>query len=434
MFTRLDREEQIKYLSLLGFALLSIAIGFYFSSFQDIVQGIGKLIVHHSLVDTDAFGVGGVGAAFVNSALCSIILLFMYLLTNTRIGSGEIAAFFMVFGYAFYGKEIFNMLPLAAGVYLYTFIKGKPLYTASSLAGFATALGPIVSVLVFNSKVLGATSPISIAVGVFFGIAAGFTVALLAGHMGLLIRGRSMLLAGFTTGVTGVFFFALLKALGLGHVNDPNSPIVDPSYRTPILIAMVILFLYLLVLALIRRAGFSDLMEIMRSVRPEKDYVDKHGFDLALMSSGTMGLLGVLYFILVPNTQMHGEIWAGVYTIVAFTSKGMVPRYMIAFVLGMGLASFSTGGIANLITGNGGFFSGAMAKLASRPVLMGTYIGCGMAPLAEVYGSKKAFILGLIFAIVTPSIAPLHGWLNLYNSGFSLGLVIVLFATNTLED
>ncbi|WP_425538567.1 DUF1576 domain-containing protein [Microaceticoccus formicicus] len=425
---RLEREELIKYFVLFGFAVFSIGIGFYFSTPSEILNGLKALIIHHGLVDTDAFYIGGIGAAFVNSGLAVVISLALFVLTRTRIGSGEISGILMVFGYSFFGKTIFNMLPLTLGVYFYAFLTKDKLSVHSPMACYASAVGPIVSVLAFHNEFLGYGSLFAIIFGIIVGFITGILIAYFAKLMKVLIRGKSMYVGGFTAGVVAILMNSLLKGIGLGHGPYENPPFVDQSYSMPLVISMVLLFLYLIIIGVIGHGGLVYSLKLLIEENPKRDYVKSHGFYVAITSAGLLGLIGLLYFLIMPGAKMHGEMWAGIFTMSAFSVIGLIPRYIYPFIIGMVGGGFLIGGVNGIVTG-GGFLTGAMTKIAARPTMMGTYVGSGISPVTEKFGLRQTIVLGLIYGIITPNLAVIHGWMNTYNSGFALGLVVILFCT-----
>ncbi len=421
-------SEKIKYAVFAGFALLSICIGFYFSAPADILDGLKTLILHHGLIDSDAFYIGGIGAAFVNSGLTVLISLFLFMLTRTSIGSSSISALLMMYGYSFYGKTVFNILPLMLGVYLYAHVKGEKLSKHSPMAGFASAVGPIVSVIAFHNEILGKGSLIAIMVGIGLGLVTGVLIAYFANYMKVLIRGKSMYVGGFTAGVVAILMNSLLNGLGLGHGAYTDPPFVDQSYRFTLVISMAIMLLYLVIVGIIGHGGIMYSLKLLISKQPKRDYVKSHGFYVALISAGFLGLIGLAYFLLIPGSKMHGEMWAGIFTITAFSVIGLIPRYMYPFILGMLSGGVVIGGINGLLVGSG-FLTGALTKIAARPTMMATFVGSGISPITEKFGFKHTFTMGIIYGIITPSLSVLHGWMNTYNSGFALGLVVILFFT-----
>ena len=50
----------------------------------------------------------------------------------------------------------------------------------------------------------------------------------------------------------------------------------------------------------------------------------------------------------------------------------------------------------------------------------------GLAPIAGQFGWKWGVVAGMLHASVVLNVGFLQGWLNLYNNGFSAGLVCIV--------
>ena len=60
-------------------------------------------------------------------------------------------------------------------------------------------------------------------------------------------------------------------------------------------------------------------------------------------------------------------------------------------------------------------------------MLIAAIFGCGMAPVVYKHGAKIGFFAGMIHSVLVPNTGGLHGWMNLYNNGFCIGLVVTFF-------
>ncbi len=431
---RIKGNNRRGYAVFFGLILLSVGFGLsYTNSISEVAEGMTRLIKHHGLIPTDSFSVGGIGPAFVNAALVTLVGVIALLVTGSNMGSVQISALLMMYGYAFFGKSIFNVIPLLVGVLLYAAIVKAPLKNHAPMAGFATALGPVVSVLAFHTEVLGPGSPFAITVGVLFGLLCGLLVGKFAGYMKLLIRGNSMYVGGFTVGVVGVLINSLINSLGLGHGPYTEAPVIDPSARRLLLVLMSVIFLYFLIVGFLPDRKGKESLSLLFTKEPKRDYVKYHGLSVALMTVGWMGLLSMGYFILMPGSRMHGQIWAGIFTVAAFSVAGLTPRYLYPFVVGMLFATFFAGGMSALGQGDP-FLTGGLYRISSVSTMMATYVGCGMSPLSEKYGPYHSILVGAIYSVVAPNLSGLQGWMNTYNNGFALGLVILLYFTGEFKE
>lgn len=61
-----------------------------------------------------------------------------------------VAAFFAVAGYSFFGKNLYNSIPIILGVYLYAFLMKKPYAQYIMISLFGSALSPVISYITFG--------------------------------------------------------------------------------------------------------------------------------------------------------------------------------------------------------------------------------------------------------------------------------------------
>ena len=59
-------------------------------------------------------------------------------------------------------------------------------------------------------------------------------------------------------------------------------------------------------------------------------------------------------------------------------------------------------------------------------IQMGAVSAVGLAPVAGQFGIRAGIIAGMLHAAVTVCSSSLYGGLNLYNNGFSTGLVAIV--------
>ncbi|HPV21703.1 MAG TPA: DUF1576 domain-containing protein, partial [bacterium] len=104
---------------------------------------------------------------------------------------------FTVTGFAFFGKNIFNIWPVLIGVWLYAAYMKTSFRNYLIVALFGTTLAPMVSYLAFGS---GLAIWISVPASMFFGILSGFVLPPLASHMLRFHDGYNIYNIGFTGG------------------------------------------------------------------------------------------------------------------------------------------------------------------------------------------------------------------------------------------
>ena len=412
------------YFVFLGLAAILIAMGLLFSpSISELVQGYSKILQHPSLTDFDGLKQAGhFGTSFFNAGMLLMVVLLVYKLTNTDIQGVQIAAAMMVLGFSFYGKNIVNIWFPVIGVLLSTRLRGKPLSSATALAWFSTALSPIFSVLAFGTaETLGVGTPAGYIVGALMGILGGVLVSFIAERLPSIHQGYTLFNAGFAAGIAGILINALQKALNVGHDRFPYEATEYVSGSNLILgLMFAILFCYLIAAGFFF-GGLDEFRKMIWHRSKGGNYVEKFGLAACLINMGVLGLMSTAY-VFVVNGQLNGCLFACIWTATGFATCGVTVRMHLPIMAGVFIAAFITGGISGAIVGNN-FFTEAMTKASSRPMLLAAIFGCGMAPIIGDFGIFAGIFVGAVHSILVPNTGAFHGWMSLYNNGLSLSLI-----------
>ena len=149
----LHKEQKLKILFI--FPLTFMILGILFSYLDNesnltLYSGLKNIILSPTILITDFLSVGGIGSTFVNVALISFYNLYLLKKYKLRINGLILAAFMTVMGFSFFGKNIFNIIPIYIGGYLYSNYKKIDFKDIIVSIMFATALAPVISELVFQ--------------------------------------------------------------------------------------------------------------------------------------------------------------------------------------------------------------------------------------------------------------------------------------------
>ncbi|HHF09411.1 MAG TPA: DUF1576 domain-containing protein, partial [Candidatus Atribacteria bacterium] len=90
-----------------------------------LITGLLRILSHPGILVSDYFGIGGTGAALLNAYLIGIIgwaLLWKFV---PRLQGEHIAAWCTMVGFAFFGKNLLNTLPILFGCYLFSFLSKR---------------------------------------------------------------------------------------------------------------------------------------------------------------------------------------------------------------------------------------------------------------------------------------------------------------------
>lgn len=201
-------------LTLGRFPLLLILIALVFNSPQDILDGYIRILLSPSILITDYMVIGNLGSAFLNAGLMMLISLGIVVISNTPITGSVMAALFTVAGFSLFGKNIINIWPILIGVLLYAKSQKQPFSNLTASALFATAFSPMVSQIAYG---FGLPLFEAIPLSVLMGASAGFVFVPLAKHFVGFHQGYNLYNGGFTAGIIGMIYMALLRSFGFNN-------------------------------------------------------------------------------------------------------------------------------------------------------------------------------------------------------------------------
>ncbi|HYN78604.1 MAG TPA: DUF1576 domain-containing protein [Lamprocystis sp. (in: g-proteobacteria)] len=401
--TRPARETADRLILLLisGYATLFVVFGFLVSSPTAIGEGLVAIMTSRDTLLTDYFGVGGMGAAFVNAGLLTLSACLVYALVGARMTGAAVAALFLLLGFGLFGKNLFNIWFIVLGVALYSRFKGQPFATHINAAFFATALAPVTSEIVFSSVL-----PVGIAVplGIGTGVLIGFILPPVAAQVFKAHIGFALYNMGFAAGLVGILIVALYKSYGF--VPDP---VLVWTTGNNLLLGGFVGFVLATLLAiglLLDREAPSGLARIMReSGQAPSDFIAVGGFGATLINMALSGAIGLAY-VLAVGGDLNGPVIGAMLSLMGFAAFGKHPKNLVPIISGVVL--------------------GSLAKpwnLADPSILLAALFGTNLAPIAGRFGWGWGIAAGFLHSSAVLSVGVVHGGLNLYNNGFAAGIV-----------
>ena len=370
------------------------------------LRGFVLVQQHPARLINDFTVVGGIGGTFLNVAVMGLIALVLVWVTDVRLSGPTIAAILTIMGFSFFGKTPVNTAPIVFGVYLAGKLTGKPFKNFIIIALFGTALGPLVTYLVYEA---GFTGIPALLIGLVGGTVTGLGLPALAVAMLKLHQGFNLYNIGLTSGFLGLFAASLLIA---AH-RDMNIDIVwneKPAWRLIFLVPGMSL-LYIVWGALMDgRKTLTSLGEIMKlSGRLPSDFMDMVTPGASLVNAGLLGLAGSLYLYVI-GADFNGPTLGGLLTVMGFATFGKHPRNCWPVAVGVIAATLAFG----------------KSLTAPGPVLA-LLFGTTLAPLAGEYGILIGMAAGFTHLVMVERTAAWHGGLDLYNNGFAGGLTATFF-------
>lgn len=396
-----SRDEKVLLSLVAATALGCVVFGFIVDSPGDVIRGIGHILSPDNILITDFVDLGGLGGAFVQAGLLTLVACAIYRLCGARIDGAAVGCLYMLLGFALFGKTLFNVWPILIGVGLYARFRKEPLREHVTTGIFATALAPIFTQVAFNSALLRA---VSIPLGFLLCVLIGFVIPPIARQLFQAHNGFTLYNMGFVAGILGTVIVAVLRSYGL----QPQPEMVWAEGHTkPLLILVALILVSLVVTALVvDRNPWRRYLSLYRQTgQAPTDFLQDAGLSATLLNMATVGLIATGY-VLIIGADLNGPVVGGVVSIIGFGACGkhaanIVP-VMVGVVLGVLLKPF---------------------ELTDPGVVWAALFGTCLAPIAGRFGPHWGLLAGFLHVSVGQVTGSLTAGLNLYGNGFAAGLV-----------
>ena len=106
------------YIIILAYILALFLAGLVFDDPADILPGLQKIAETQDVLITDYVAIAGPGAAFVNSALVTLISTAVLFLARCPLNGFTITEIGLMSGFALFGKNMVNIWPIFLGTWL----------------------------------------------------------------------------------------------------------------------------------------------------------------------------------------------------------------------------------------------------------------------------------------------------------------------------
>ena len=381
--------------------MLFIALAFLFNTPGQLFTGSIKILTSPANLLTDYIQLSNLGAAFLNAGIMTLASIALLKICDAEITGPLAAAVFTVAGFSFFGKNLYNSLPITFGAFLYAKLERAPFARYLSAALFGSSLGPLVSEISFN---IGLPTWQGILLGIPAGIAVGIVLPPLTEHFKRFHNGFSLYATGFTAGIVGMFVLALLRSVGV----DVLTVSIVSSGNNPVLsIFLYSLFFAMLLLGVYKNGwGFSGLGKLMKETgRGAPDFLKTMAPSVILINMALLGIMMTTYVLLMGG-QLNGPTMGGIFTVAGFGAAGKHAKNVTPILAGIVAAK-----IINIY------------DPSSTAALLAALFGTTLAPIAGCYGIAYGAAAGFLHMAVTMNLAYLHGGMNLYNNGFSGGFI-----------
>lgn len=404
----MDRQDKVLLLLLIliigSFILMGIAV----DGTKKALQGFIYLQTHPARLINDFIEIQSIGAALINAAIVGGIGLALVVFSKVQLSGPTFAAIFTLMGFGLFGKTPLNIVPIIAGVYIAAKLAGKTLREYMLIALFGTALGPLVSLIAFETRLSGIAA---LGVSTAAGVVTGFLLPAIAVSMLHLHQGYNLYNMGLSCGFFGLFTAALIRAAG----HSLGTSTKWYSGRSMVLTLLVpVLSLVLILIGFLSggKKSIGDLWAIQKhSGRLPSDFMDMESMAGAMINSGLIGLAGSTYVLLIGG-DFNGPVLGGLLTITGFGAFGTHLRNSWPIALGVILSTLLFG-----------------KPLASPGPILAAIFCTTLAPLAGQFGIAAGLAAGFLHLVLVLQAGSWHAGMNLYNNGFAGGLTATLIVS-----
>jgi hypothetical protein len=394
-------SNQMKYGIFTIYSLLFVVFGFAFDTPKEIFKGLYQIVIEPDVLITDYIEIGGVGAAFVNAGIIMLFTIAIIYLLRIELNGVSIAAIYLMGGFALFGKNIFNIWLIIIGVAIYSLFKKEKLSQHIHTAFFGTSLAPIVSEMFFG---IDLPIPYRVVFGIIVGLSIGLILPPLSAYLFQIHKGFNLYNVGFSAGLLGTIYVSIFRSYGFVSYSQliwsEGNNLLFGKFLSVLLASMMLLG-YIL--------NGRKLRPICRlftySGIAKSDFVLMEDFGTVLINMGLNGFVALAY-VLIVGGDLNGPTMGGILTVMCFGAYGKHILNILPVLLGV--------------------FVGSITKIWNihdPHILLAALFGTGLAPIGGHYGWIYGVIAGFINSSVVLNSGILHGGMNLYNTGFSAGIV-----------
>lgn len=401
---RIKLKERELYVFSIATALLLFLTAIVLAPPKELLHGMVTIVLTRDALVTDYFELAGFGAAFLNAGLVLSLAILLIRLQKIPFTGLTMAVLFINAGFALFGKNPVNVLPMLFGTWLYARFHHASMSRYIYTALFGSCLAPMVTELVY---LLPFSLSVNLGIAVIVGIFSGFVLPPLSVHTASMHMGYNLFNMGFAGGLFAFVMVCVLQSFGLGSNNVFIWRYGRPSW---LLTGLYLYFTAALLFGLfLNPDSLRSLLKLMRRPgRAVTDFVLMDGTPTTLVNMGIVGLICTTYILLIGG-DLSGPVVGAILTAFGFAAFGVHARNYPPVLAGVLLSTFFT------------------HMLPTTPgIQMAAIFAVGLAPISGQFGIPAGIIAGMLHAAVAVCSSSLYGGLNLYNNGFSTGLVAIV--------
>ena len=387
---------------LYGFIFLIMVGSLFIDPMNDFIYGFKQIIVQSDILVSDYFEIGGIGASVFNASLLALGSIYLIRISKAPMNGYVFASVMLMIGFGLFGKNIINVLPILLGTYLYSCYSSESFGDVVHIGLLSTSFSPIVTEIMF---VIDMDPLLRVILALAIGISVGFIITPISRHLFKIHKGFNLYNTGFSIGLVSTLYVSIMKSYGFISY---QRLILSTGNNFWISIFLISFFLLTFIYGAYDTGFKFDGLRLLfkENGYDDNDYIKKFGFGTTFMNMAINGIIAWIYVVFIAKGQLNGPSIGGILTVYGFGGIGKHIRNILPIFLGVYI-----GGLTQIWNINE--TSGLFAAL----------FGTALAPVAGKFGFFMGVLVSFINSSVVLNSGLLHGGMNLYNTGFSAGLV-----------
>lgn len=385
---------------LIYLSIIFIALGlFEGTSFE----ALKHLILTEDVLIADYFVIAGVGTTYINVGVMLLVTTLVLHFLKIKFTGSVVSSVFLIIGFSFFGKNLINSAPIFIGGLIINHWHHDDIQQTIPYILAATGLSPLVSELMFQL-------PIPYLLSVPLGIVTGLTIGMVTPSISMYLKkthkGLTLYGTGFSLGFISLIYVSImiLFSYQFQTVNFWSTEVVSKK-------VLALLFLIPLIFLSLKKDNIDDFRKLLKDHDIKNmDYLEKYSYSSNLMNFALNGLISLFYLHLI-NAPLNGPTLGALFVVIGYSCYGKT-AYSISPIL-----------LAILYGGYLGLWDAT-----SPAMIFAAFFGTSLAPITHRFGLLLGFVAGGLTATISTQTGAFHGGLNLYNTGFSSGIIAILFA------
>ena len=247
------------------------------------------------------------------------------------------------------------------------------------------------------------------ALALLIGVVTGCAMPALCAHSPGFHKGYDLYNAGPAAGFLCFLFFAVMyKTLGI-EAPTIAATLCEGNWAFVNVFCIITFALCVVAGFVLSGKSFKGYKKVLMESGHSVDFASKCGVGPCVMNVGIYGLFILLYYNVVGAT-FTGPTFGAIWCMLAFCAAGAMPLSVLPIMVGYFIAS------------RFGVF-----PINAQAIVVGLCFASGLAPITGKYGFIAGVIGGILHYCLVTSVPAIHGGFNLYNGGFTAGIVCFIY-------